>query len=381
MDRVLYIADTESSVFESQVIGLLNKLADNDIDVTLLLGQRGPPSDAKLRTLNETIPVIHFKLLPSEIFFIPMQLLSLKKALREVGDFSDFVIHVRSEKYGMLLKFLHSDRRRPLKLLIDVRGAVEEESLYFKGFGPVRKKLKQAYFKVIQRSLRSCDFQFSAVSSELLRYVRAKYHLKNDQLCVTPCIALAAFEFDEEQRRNVREALGIGPREKVILFSSSGNAKWQALEKLTEFADNNPNFRLINLSRHTIDRAGVINKLVDFQEVPGYLNAADFGLVLREPSIVNMVACPVKFVEYAVSGLPIFSDGNVGAITDYIRDTKAGLLMHADHTSNAGALKALTNEQRKELSLQATAYFGIDAVTDSFALLYNKLSSPIPLSS
>ena len=46
-------------------------------------------------------------------------------------------------------------------------------------------------------------------------------------------------------------------------------------------------------------RSGRIAEFNDF------LNAADFGFILRERNKINRVACPTKFAEYCLTGLPV----------------------------------------------------------------------------
>ena len=54
----------------------------------------------------------------------------------------------------------------------------------------------------------------------------------------------------------------------------------------------------MNKSKKELHHKNVINKFVDYYEIPNYLNAADIAVIWRENSIVNKVASPVKFSEY-----------------------------------------------------------------------------------
>lgn len=47
-------------------------------------------------------------------------------------------------------------------------------------------------------------------------------------------------------------------------------------------------------------------------EVPEYLLAADYGLLIRENSITNYVASPVKFAEYLSCGLKVIISSELG---------------------------------------------------------------------
>lgn len=372
MDKLVYIADTESSVFESQVVGLLNALSEKGLDVTLLQGSRTSSGD-RLGALNDAIQIVRFRMFPSEVVFLPLQVFALRRALRQVKSLDDSVIHVRSEKYGMYLKLLQIFQCRTFRLLVDVRGAVEEESMEFKEFNPFRKWMKKLHFSAVRRTLKGAEFRFSAVSRELADYVQKKFALRRDKITVTPCTAVSQFGFDKDRRRRVRQALGIGEGETVILFSSSGNAKWQAVDRLGDFAAQNPGFQLINLSRHSIELPNVLNMFVPLDEVPGYLDAADFGLILRDASVVNHVACPVKFVEYAVSGLPVLCDGNVQVIAEHVKNSDSGLVLDNDGALDTSALAKLSCAQRRVLSDQALSRYNVHSVANSYCEQYKAM--------
>jgi glycosyltransferase involved in cell wall biosynthesis len=60
------------------------------------------------------------------------------------------------------------------------------------------------------------------------------------------------------------------------------------------------------------------------QEVPRYLAASDVGLLLRDDSIVNRVASPVKFGEYLAAGLPVIITEGLGDYSDAVRTHALG---------------------------------------------------------
>jgi len=54
---------------------------------------------------------------------------------------------------------------------------------------------------------------------------------------------------------------------------------------------------------------------------------ADFGLLFRKDEVVNRVASPTKFSEYALCGLPIIISDNIGDFSDYIRSSGYGYVI------------------------------------------------------
>jgi len=73
-------------------------------------------------------------------------------------------------------------------------------------------------------------------------------------------------------------------------------------------------------------------------EVPGYLAAADVGLLLREPCLVNRVASPVKFAEYLAAGLPVLLTEQIGDYSALAAAHRVGCVIpYADLQSGDGA--------------------------------------------
>jgi hypothetical protein len=51
-------------------------------------------------------------------------------------------------------------------------------------------------------------------------------------------------------------------------------------------------------------------------EMNRYMNAADFGVLLRKENSINRVASPVKFAEYSLAGLTVVTTDAVKQITE-----------------------------------------------------------------
>ncbi|AKD01950.1 glycosyltransferase family 4 protein [Pontibacter korlensis] len=66
---------------------------------------------------------------------------------------------------------------------------------------------------------------------------------------------------------------------------------------------------------------------VKAQEVPGYLQAADFGLALRVPSFSMLAVAPIKLSEYLLSGLPVIATKSIGDTERYLNNSAAAFMM------------------------------------------------------
>jgi hypothetical protein len=58
-----------------------------------------------------------------------------------------------------------------------------------------------------------------------------------------------------------------------------------------------------------------------------YLCASDYGILLRENSITNQVASPVKFAEYLSAGLKILISENLGDYSEFVTKNKCGTII------------------------------------------------------
>lgn len=135
---------------------------------------------------------------------------------------------------------------------------------------------------------------------------------------VIPCIAPESdFFFDPALRDKMRNELAISADEAVYVYSGSLVAYQRFDETVETFQRalaSGQKARLIVLTPD-VERArqacaalpagSTICRSVDHTQVNGYLNAADFGMLLRDSTPVNHVAFPTKFAEYAMTGLQV----------------------------------------------------------------------------
>jgi hypothetical protein len=160
-------------------------------------------------------------------------------------------------------------------------------------------------------------------------------------------------------------------QQKLIVFSSGGNAGWQQNEVLEKMVSER--WQILNLSACSIEAEGVINRFVSYSEVPDYLAAADAAIIFRSHSVVNKVACPVKFCEYLCAGLPVIANNSVDLIKSTLEQHAFGCLI-----SNAESIHALTDDALFGFDDQSIAnygktVFGIEAVAATYLSIYSSL--------
>jgi glycosyltransferase involved in cell wall biosynthesis len=170
------------------------------------------------------------------------------------------------------------------------------------------------------------------VSSPMAQILGERYGTDRSRIAVIANHARPV-PYAEDLRGAARGELGITGGELLITYCGT-LAAWQMAEEsallVRSLRARRPDARLLYLTpdatgaQAIVERLGLERTLVRSapqEEVPRLLCAADYGLLLRQASPVNRVACPVKWGEYLACGVrPI--------LTPHIGDQSALALEH-----------------------------------------------------
>jgi glycosyltransferase involved in cell wall biosynthesis len=369
--NIVYITEKNGSAIKSQVFELLNELALNSEvkNIYLLLGTKDINESVDFK-FNQKIEIHYFKNFGMYPMVDFLNIFELQKVLKRILVNENSIFHVRSEYISFLLykAFISIYKNQKPKLYIDIRGAAKEE-IEMSQLGKMRKLIKLLYFKNINEYLLNKNFKCNVVSKQLQKYISEKFNV--DEISVIPCIAGKSFIFDESIRKKTRKILNLDDDERLLIFSSGASNSWQNYDEVVDlFSKTN---KLIMLTQKTYSNKNVISKFVDFKDVPGYLAAADIGIILRGDSIVNKVASPIKFSEYIACGLPVITDGNVEQINEFILNTNYG---HIDNTFEdlAKIIENLKSIDRDEISKLGIETYGLEKISDMYVREYRKIS-------
>ncbi len=135
-----------------------------------------------------------------------------------------------------------------------------------------------------------------------------------------------------------RKLFNLEKKDVVFLYSGS-IAGWQSFNLLYDFI--NPLLRSAstnkivflsgeddNISKLKSEFPNqVFSEKVSQHKVPEYLLMADYGLLIREESITNKVASPVKFAEYLACGLKVIISKNLGDYSNFVVKNNCGYLL------------------------------------------------------
>lgn len=229
-------------------------------------------------------------------------------------------IHARTE-YAATVAAI-GKRVRSYRLIWDARGATLNE------FGQIAKRLPsrwQWWVALNSRTIswrlrmagRRCDGAIF-VSDELRRLDGEIVPV--DRTLIVPCLAdESLFYFDPYLRQQMRADFGYAKDDIIIAYVGS-TVSWQcipetiALMKRALDANSRVKILIVTPDREVFeaafsadshDRVYIGSGML--HEINRYLNAADFGVLLRKSNLINKVASPVKFAEYSLAGLTVIT--------------------------------------------------------------------------
>jgi hypothetical protein len=219
--------------------------------------------------------------------------------------------------------------------------------------------------------------------TEQLRDAMAPYR-RGQPSWIVPCLAPEAeFFFDPALRDRVRGELGIAGDETVYVYSGSLVAYQRFDETVAHVRAvlaSGQRARLIVLTPEVararqacagLPPGSVICESVAHARVNGYLNAADFGMLLRDSTPVNHVAFPTKFAEYAMTGLSIVMKGAPPACVAAARELGNYLPLGAP-----GAVPSA--DERRRVAALAAQRLGRRAAMPAYAEIYRTVAAARP---
>jgi glycosyltransferase involved in cell wall biosynthesis len=253
------------------------------------------------------------------------------------------------------------------KVIYDGRGAIAAEWTEYKVVTDSALLSEVAILE--SRAINESDGQI-AVSEKLIDWWVREYHFKIKKTFVIPCTINEVFEnleFTPSKVEAARLKLGYSERDYVFVYSGSV-ASWQGFSLLERFAipllSGSATIKFLFLSaqdekiKQIQDRfpAQVKVHICPPSEVPEYLLAGNFGLLIREQSVTNEVASPVKFAEYLACGLPVIISRGIGDYSDFVVKNKCGFLAQDFAAENLPSFE----ERKKFRAIALTAFTKIN---------------------
>jgi hypothetical protein len=371
---LIYLNAGLGSVFEGQVLMLLHEMQRHpEIDgIILLCGYGNKDEKSKIRQLVEVykIETKLFKIYPNYPIFNWLYRRSIKRVFKNLLFNTNSIIHIRGEILAMLcVPQLTKKGIRNSNILVDIRGASFEETLEYSNLNSLLKKYKSNNSLIALKGLDQESY-INVISGSLKTYIKNS-GLKFNNLFIIPCLSGEAFIYNSNLRREIRSNLNLKDEECLFVFSSGGTALWQDNYSINSIADKG--YKVLNLSPTKIIHPNIINLFVRYNEMPGYLSAADIALLVRDRSIVNQVASPVKFGEFVCSGLPVVANGTVEMITEYIKSSGHGLNVKNLEELSYEKILYLRSLSRESISNLGCSIFSVNKISKSYLSVYKKM--------
>lgn len=254
---------------------------------------------------------------------------------------------------GREIKYLRKITKCNIIFFFDARAASAEEKKYV-----ARKQRDFTYKKFLMiANVNYLEYQtilaankIFVVSTVLKDYFINNLDAEEGKFVNYPCLSNSTkFYYDPTLRLHMRNELGLDADTLVFIYSGGISNKWHLSEQMFAFFNelNNYEGKMIFLLL-TKDRAGVDNAIIKYSdlkekifsfsvpnnEVFKYLNAADYGILFRENTIMNNVASPTKFAEYMLCGLPSIISEGVGDYSTYVLEKEVGYLLMESELKN-----------------------------------------------
>lgn len=272
------------------------------------------------------------------------------------------------------------------KVIWDARGDTESEyRLYIKELSMIKRLLSPITLLSIRLRL-----MFSKTFADWCIFVsdslRDLYIGKNKyNTVVIPCVAdKNYFFFSSEMREITRNTLRFSPTDVVLIYSGS-MALWQCTDETIKLIKDHlitsHNHKVIILtpdvenflSHFSSDlRDRLFCRSVSLIDVNKYLNAADFGFLLRRPGPINRVASPTKFAEYCLAGLPVITTHAVEQV--YKLGTQLGNLIIYEFGQELELPELLTDVKRYRIAERAKRVLSRGTVLDKYLSIYQRRS-------
>lgn len=264
------------------------------------------------------------------------------------------------------------------RIIYDGRGAVaaeQEEFQVYKGTG-IEHSISFLECKAVNESMGRI-----AVSEKLIDYWKEKYNYKGKSHQVIPCTVSDNSEFvniplDVEYFLEQNKT-------KTIFAFAGGNAKWQGVDNLVNFlriqfgnfeetcaillTEENDDLKIL---KNEFKNRIIISKVIPDQVIP-ILSQCDYGILLRNISLTNKVASPVKVAEYLQAGLKILISPGIGDYSELFENSHMGFVL-SSKSDYSRKFEKNSTDSRLANRLFCKANYSKDAVVNRYLSFFTE---------
>lgn len=335
MKQVVYLTfnDAPSGIYSSQVIGVCGywrKALNVRVQLIAFVSLRN------FFTVRKAI-----RALDSEAMVLPMfpgvqnWRKNKSRLARKLNRINPEVVVCR----GPFAASLALDAANGRRICFDGRGAYEAE---LKEYNVVpHPEVINEIAAVEERVVKDTACRL-AVSQALVTYWKERYNYAGTNHVVVPCTLSGQVPalMNAVPRSELRAKAGYAEQDIVVAYSGS-SAGWQSLDLLEAYMlplmRKQPEVRLVLLLPATVPLSkaeqefpGRVKRMwLKHSEVVTVLSTCDYGWMVREQSVTNKVASPVKFAEYLAAGLQVIISPGIGDYSQTTAEHHLGIVANA----------------------------------------------------
>ena len=385
----------------SQVLPYLFGLAERGHRITLVSFEKPERSDAERQEVRRACAASGIDWHPLPYHKRPPLLSSMydvRQMRRLAGDLHRRerfdLVHCRS--YLPALVGLKMKRRFGVPFVFDMRGFWADERIdgqIWNMSNPLFRAVF-AYFKRREAELLAEADQVISLTEEGRKILlQRRPGADGPPIAVIPCcVDFGAFpRVMRGDRAAARKLLGIGPKATVAAYLGSWGSWYLTGEMLDFFTvqlERDPAAIFLVVSREPRDRIvaeaasrgipadRMIVRPASRAEVPKLVAAADYGLFFIMPVFSKKASSPTKMGEFLALELPVVTNGEVGDVSQIMRETGAGVVVRGfDSASYQQALDALTTlkPDMKRWRSAARRWFALATAVERYDAIYHAL--------
>ncbi len=347
-------------VYQTQVIDWLNLYRENGIDFELVhLWVINPFDFKRLKEEKRQEALIRnaykgkvsfHHIFPEWInsFFRTINNILWRRMAWEVLKTYDHLVIFSRNNFGYSIESLKQKYGDRVCFYWDLRAAGMDEILHRmkvqQNYSDYNLKILSENIKAYYESQKVADKIF-AVSEPLMTNYHQLFGTDMNKFVLYPCLSTTKkFYYDDVLRKETRKKLGYTEDNVVLVYSGGTDSTYcisnAFLALANTMSEHNDEVQLLIITKHrTQDLDDNINlfksikgKVKVLESVPNsemvqYLNASDYGLLLRDNLVLNNVASPVKFAEYQLCGLPVIISESVCDYAKYSQKHNTGYVL------------------------------------------------------
>ncbi|MDQ3110648.1 MAG: hypothetical protein M3R17_12210 [Bacteroidota bacterium] len=362
MKKIVYLTfnDAPSGIYSGQVIDVCRFWKEQfnyDVQLIAFISLRGFEENKKKIT-SQFPGAIVLRMFPkTRNWKLNRFLLSVK--LRKIKP--DVIV-----ARGPFATLLALNFKPKSKICFDARGAYAAELLEYNVVPD--EKVKLAIPGIEKQAVLESNFRL-AVSEKLVKYWNREYNYRGKEHVVIPCTLNSTAFLRSEKMGNKPSA------DFVQLVYSGSSADWQSFTALDDamllLMQKQNNLHIILLAKTLPDTMKIRTQFpqrvrqlwLKPEEVKSVLETCDYGWLVREASVTNAVASPVKFAEYLSAGLKVIISEGLGDYSEFVKKHDAGIIYHTDQFP---LLNVVSQQEKVRMQTLALANFSKEIYMEQY---------------